>query len=161
MAAIQSSATESVLPFTLDGHPILKDNETILTDGSRTVPLAQYTLMAQIASSKKWVPWILASLGDTTGMQAPIGILMTDGGFTAATYAAADITGAMIAIAGEEWAVDGTQIVFDKGTTGVASPCTLDSIPTVPTNQAKRAEVILWERGIYPTSQVTMDKTEN
>jgi hypothetical protein len=161
MAAIQSSAVQSVLPFTLDGHPIIKDNETILTDGSRTVPLAQYTIMAQIASTKKWVPWLNANLGDTTGMQTPRGILMTDGGYTSAVYAAGDITGVAIAVAGEQWSIDGSQLVFDKGSTGVGTPNTLDSIPTVPTNQATRAEAMLWSRGIYPTSTVQIDLTEN
>ena len=161
MAAVQTSQVGSSIPFYVGGGtPLVKDQETILTDGSRTVPLAFGTIMAQIASTKKWVPWINANLGDTTGMQYPLGVLVADGGYTAAQYAAGDITGAPILIGGGV-KLDFNQLVFDKGSTGVGTPNTLDSVPTVPTNLALRAEIILKMNDIYIQQTVTEDIQEN
>ena len=161
MAAVQTSQVGSSIPFYVGGGtPLVKDQETILTDGSRTVPLAFGTIMAQIASTKTWVPWINANLGDTTGMQYPLGILVADGGYTATQYAAGDITGAPILIGGGV-KLDFNQLVFDKGSTGVATANTLDSVPTVPTNLALRAEIILKMNDIYIQQTVTEDLPEN
>ena len=161
MAAIQSSQVGSSIPFYVGGGvPLVKDQETILTDGSRTVPLAQYTIMAQIASTKKWVPWINSNLGDNTGMQYPFGILMADGGYTAAQYSAGDITGVPILVGGGV-KVDANQLVFDKGSTGVGTPNTLDSVPTIPTGLALRAEQLMGMHDIYVQQTVTEDIPEN
>ena len=161
MAAVQTSQVGSSIPFYVGGGtPLVKDQETILTDGSRTVPLAQYTIMAQIASTKKWVPWINANLGDTTGMQYPLGILVADGGYTAAQYAAGDITGAPILIGGGV-KLDFNQLVFDKGSTGVATAATLASVPTVPTGLAMQAETLLQIHDIYVQVTINEDLPEN
>jgi hypothetical protein len=159
--ASQSRADSNSFPFCLAGEIFVKDNETLLTDGSRTVPLAQYTLMSQVASTKKWVPWLNANLGGTTGTQYPTGILATPGGITAAALAAGDVTGVQIYYAGKGAQIDLSQIIFDRGSTGVGTPNTLDSIPTVPTNLALTGEQILAMKGFVFVSTVAIDNLEN
>lgn len=158
--AIWASQANNTFPFILAGSGYVLDTETILTDAGRTVPLYQYTIMSQIASSGKWVPWLLANYNGTTGTQYPMGILMTDGGFTYQVYAAGDILNAMILVGGG-CQVDSSQLVFDLGSTGVASPAALTGIPTVPTNLAMTAQRILELRGIFVTQTIAIDKLEN
>ena len=158
--ATQASAVNTDFPLILAGEAIIKDNETILTDGSRTVPLYQGTIMSQVASTQKWVPWLNANLGGTTGTQYPWGILLSDT-ITAATYAAGDVTGVQILVGGAGVQLDASLLVYDRGTTGVGTPGALTNIPTVPTNLALTAESILNMKGIFPTTTVALDAAEN
>lgn len=157
----QASQGNNSFPFILQGVGFIKDSQTVLTDGSRTVVLAQYTIMAQIASSGKWVPWLNANLGATDGKQYPMGILMNDGGISAAALAAGDVTGADILYAGHGCEIDASQIVFDGGSTGVGTLNTLASVPTVPTNLAIQAEQLLVLKGLIPVTTVAVDNLEN
>lgn len=165
--AIQNSAVESVFPFKLQGLDFSLDNETIAQDVARTIALAQFTIMAQIASSQKWVPW--SSLVATDGTAFPVGYLKTDGGFTAAQIAAGDVTGASIVVGGMGLEIDGTQIIFDTGVGGGNVALSLTSVlssnaagtgAATPylTMSAKRW---LEARGIFVRSTVALDKTEN
>ncbi len=159
--AIQASSVNSSVPFFMGGPSgIVSDSETILTDASRTVPLYQYTVMSQIASTMKWTPWIQANLGGTTGTQYPMGILMAPDGYTAALYAAGDITNVPILVMGP-CEVDYNQLVFDRGSTGVGTLPTLVMVPTVPTNAALIANQYLMMRGIYVKYTYAIDTHEN
>ena len=157
--AVQASAINSALPFIMGGTAIISDAETILTQGTRTVVLSQYTLMSQIASTKKWTPWITGNLGDTTGLQYPAGIFMGDT-IAAATVAAGDVLLQPILVMGPVL-VDFNQLVFDLGPTGILAALTLDSIPTVPTNSALVANHYLIMRGIYVQRVYADDLHEN
>lgn len=159
--ASQSRADSNSFPIILGGEGFIADTETVLTDGSRTVAMPQYTIMSRVASSKKWVPWLNANLGGNTGIQYPLGILMTPGGLTAAQIAAGDVTGVQIMWTGKGCQIDSSQLVFDKGSTGVGTPNTLDSVPTVPTGLAKTAQDLLAERGFVMISTVAIDNLEN
>lgn len=125
--AQQSSQTNATYPFILGGTALVAENETLLTDAARTVILYQYTVMAQVAASGKWVPWTSATATD--GSAIPQGILMNDGGVTAAALAAADVTGAQILI-GSCVEIDGGQLVFDLGSTGGGAALTLATVFT-------------------------------
>ena len=161
MAAIQTSQVGSSIPFYVGGGtPLVKDQETILTDGSRTVPLAFGTIMSKLSATGKWVPFLLANLGASDGSQYPAGILVADGGYTAAQYSAADITNAPILVGGGV-KVDSQQIIFDKGSTGVATAATLASVPTVPTGLAMQAETLLQIHDIYVQVTINEDLPEN
>ena len=161
MAAVQTSQVGSAIPFYVGGGvPLVKDQETLLTDGSRTVPLVFGTIMSKIASSGKWVPWLNANLGATDGSQYPAGILVADGGVTAAALAAGDVTNTPILVGGGV-KVDSRQIVFDQGSTGVATANTLASVPTVPTNSAMQGETWLQIHDIYIQVTIAEDLPEN
>jgi hypothetical protein len=66
--------------------------------------------------------------------------------------AAADVVSCPIMRGGAGLVIDEGQLVFDKGDTGAGTPCTLDDIPTVPTNQALTARALLHMLGIFPKS---------
>jgi len=157
---VQSSQTNNSFPFILGGVGFIKDSQTILTDGSRTVVLKQFTVMSQIASTGKWVPWLNANLGDNTGLQYPMGIYMGDD-IAAATLAAADVTNQNILYAGHGCEIDASQLVFDKGSTGGGTAGALTNVPTVPTGLAMQAEQILSMKGIIPVTTVAGDNYEN
>jgi hypothetical protein len=158
----QTVLTNSSAPLILQGVGYIKDTQTILTDGSRTVALPQYTVMSQIASTGKWTPWINANLGGTTGTQYPMGILIAPvGGVTAAQLVAGDVTGVSILYAGKGCEIDSSLLVFDGGSTGVGTLNTLSSVPTVPTNLAKTAEQLFAERGIICVTTTQVDQYEN
>jgi hypothetical protein len=159
--ASQSRADSNSFPFCVEGVIFVKDNETVLQDGSRTVAMPYGTIMSQVASSGKWVPWLNANLAGTTGTQYPLGFLATPGGLTAAQIAAGDVTGVQIYYAGSGAQIDVNQIVFDKGSTGAGTPNTLAAVPTVPTSLAKQAEALLNERGFVFVSTVAIDNLEN
>ena len=160
--AIQNSGVNTTYPFILyqDGNAHIRDNETLLTDGARTVALAQYTIMSYVpgatAALSKWVPWISTALGGTTGTQRPRGILMSDT-ITSAQLNAGDVTGVSILTMGPV-TIDASQLVFDMGSTGVTPANTLYAIPTVPTNSALNCEDYLNMFGIFcdTTRQATI-----
>lgn len=132
------------------GVGLSKENETLLQDAARAVDLVEWTVMAQIAASKKWVPWLNANLGATDGKAFPIGIYMGDP-VLAASLVAGDVTGAAILI-GSSVEVDAGQLVFDGGSTGGGTLNTLDSLITAVTGWALRGEECLNLHGIWPRS---------
>jgi hypothetical protein len=157
---VQASQNNNSFPLILGGVGFIKDSQTLLTDAARTVPLYRYTLMSQVASSGKWVPWLAANLGGTTGTQYPMGIYMGDD-VTAAALAAGDVTGQNILYAGHGCELDASQLVFDLGSTGGGTAATLASIPTVPANLAIQAEQILTMKGLIAVTTVAADNYEN
>lgn len=155
----QFSLAQDTRPI-VKGPAIYKDTQTILQIAGRTVPLVRGTIMAQVASSKKWVPWLNANLGGTTGTQTPKGILMNDDSVTSAALAAGEVTGAVICIGGYPSYLDASLVVYDGGDDGLQTKCTADSIPTVPTNQALRGEDLLNRIGLYFLNTTPLEKAE-
>ena len=114
--------------------------------------------MAQIAASKKWVPWLNANLGATDGKAFPIGILMNQDGIPAAQIAAGDVTGAVILV-GTCVEVEADFLVFDGGSNGQATLNTLDSVITAVTGWALRGEQSLNMYGIFPKTGFWASRT--
>lgn len=158
--AVQARLDQANIPFVLEGKAYTDVNATILTIAGRTVPLYKHTLMCQIASTRKWAPWLQANLGGTTGTQYPWGIYMGDD-LTAAQIAAGDVLNCPIMVGGQGVVIDEGQLVFDLGDTGVGALGTLDVIPTVPTNLALTARSLLHLKGIFPKSVVDISSAEN
>jgi hypothetical protein len=161
MSVFQSRADSNSFPVILHGMGFIKDNETLLTDAARTVPLAQFTVMSQIASTGKWVPWVSNTLTDTTGKALPLGILMSNGGVTAAALATADVTGAQIMHGGDGCALDYSQLVLDRGSTGVLSANTFTTPISVGQMFNLTAEAFLALRGMFLEPIVALDNLEN
>jgi hypothetical protein len=157
--AFQASGINSAAPFIMGGGGIISDAETVLTQATRSVTLAQYTIMSYIAGSSKWTPWITGNLGDTTGLQYPSGIFMGDT-ILAATLAAGDVLLQPILVMGP-CEVDFNQIVFDLGPTGILAALTLASVPTVPTSSAMQGWQYLRQIGIYAKRVYNVDTHEN
>lgn len=166
--ALQASQVNKTYPFILGGTAVVKENETVKQDGSRVAadPLYQFTVMAQIANGKKWLPW--TSVTATDGTAIPKGVLMNDGGLTAAAIIAGDVTGAAILI-GSEAEVDAGQLVFDIGYNGGVVALTLDTIfsgnaagsGSATPYIVLRGEDLLNMFGIYPKTIFVASKAEN
>lgn len=111
-------STLNTTPFVLRGLPesLERHDATLLQDAGRITPLAQYTVLAKVAASGKYVPW--TSLTATTGAAIPRAIYMGDA-VTAAALVAGDVTGAYI-LEGDAL-VDEAKLVFDGGTLSLAS----------------------------------------
>jgi len=122
--AMQASQNNKTYPFIQGGTALVYENETILRDASRVAghDIAQYTVMAQVAASEKWVPW--SSVTNTDGSAIPAGILMNDGGVSGASVIAGDVTGVQILI-GTAVEIDGGQLVFDAYVAGGSSALAL------------------------------------
>lgn len=158
--SVQSSQAQANIPFILEGKTLVELGQTLLTIAGRTVPLYKHTIMCQIASTRKWAPWLQANLAGTTGTQYPWGIYMGDD-LTAAQIAAGDVENLPILVGGSGVVIDEGQLVFDLGDTGVGALGTLNVIPTVPTNLALTARSILNLKGIFPKSVVAISAAEN
>jgi len=156
----QFELDQDTRPIVKGGAPLYKDTQTILQIAGRTVALVRGTIMAQVASSKKWVPWLNANLAGTTGTQTPKGILMNDDSVTAAALAAGDVTGAVILVGGSGVLLDSSLVVYDGGDDGAQTKCTADSVPTVPTNQALRGEDLLNRIGLFLDLTTPLEKAE-
>lgn len=129
MGLFQFSQVNKTFPFITAGHGLVLDNETIAQDALRVAFLAEYTVMAQIATGAnagKWVPW--SNLTADDGSAFPLSILMVDGGISAAQIAAGDVSGAYLLIGGAGVKIDGSQLVFDAGVGGGCSALSLASI---------------------------------
>jgi hypothetical protein len=112
--AVQARTDNYNFPFVLSGEPKIKDNETLLTDGSRgTTALARFTVMAQIAASRKWVP--LTDVAALDGSNTARGILLGDA-VTGAALVAGDVTGQAILVGGP-CLIDDQQLVLENSLT--------------------------------------------
>lgn len=154
--AVQSRSDMNNYPFILSGAGLHKDNETLLTDGARATALAPFTVMAQIASSRKWVP--LTDVDALDGSNTARGILLGDG-VTAAALVAGDVTGQSILVGGPV-TVDTQQLVFENSLT-LNSVCfeTSAGADNGPVN-TRRVEDDLARIGIFAESTTDIDTYE-
>lgn len=103
--AVQGSLNNTNVAFRRAGEGRMKDNETIEQDAGRSAALAQYTVMGQKASSRKWVP--LTDVSPTlTPAKLVCGAAGTNlAGFQAVTDGefAFTVDGVLINIIGLDW----------------------------------------------------------
>lgn len=71
--AVQASRNLSIQQFVLDGQPETSYPETVLQDAARAIPLAKYTVMHQIPSTRKWQPFISVNPTSATLLCAAFG----------------------------------------------------------------------------------------
>lgn len=154
--AMQGRSDLVNLPFILSGEGKVKDSQTLLTDGSRTTALAPFTVMAQVAASKKWVP--LTAVGALDGSNTARGILLGDG-VTAAALVAGDVTGQVILVGGPI-TVDTQQLVLENSLT-IDSVCSDDpaGADNGPVN-VRRIEDDLARIGIFVEQTIDIDAYE-
>jgi hypothetical protein len=168
MSFIQTYQNDAVYPFLINTAPVMvAENESIAADASRTAALAQYTVMAYNPTTAKWVPWSSVTASDGTAY--PAGILMNDGGFTAAQVVAGVTGGVAILVGGSGLRIDSSQLVFD---TGVGGGNVALSLATVISSNAAgsgsatpyatvTAEKWLRNLGLYMQNVVVEDLAEN
>jgi hypothetical protein len=157
--AMQSSATLKNFPLILSGAPLVRDNETLLTDGARATVLKRGTVMAQVAASKKWVP-LTDIAAVTTGAAVARGILLSED-VTAAALVAGDVTGQVILVGGAAVTLDSQQVVLENSLT---LNTVVSDDPAGADNDVvnvRRIEDDLARIGLFVENTIDISKLEN
>lgn len=148
--AVQSSLDVSNIPFILSGVGLARDDQVILTDAGRAIPLAPFTVMAKVAATGKWVPFTNEAATDGTAI--PQGIYIGDE-IAAADIVAGDVSDAFILV-GKDVTVDVNQLVIENSKT-------LDTVITVGTTDLRTVRDHLANRGIFTEETVDISGFEN
>ena len=136
--------------FILYTFPSLrKDDAVILQDAGRATPLVQYTLMAKIAATGKYVPYTDETAVDGTAI--PAGIYMGDD-IAAADLVAGDVVDAPILFFGARFA--DTKLVIENSKL-------LTTIIAVGTINARTVEDELVRLTLIPENFVNISNFEN
>jgi len=157
--AVQGRTDFTNFPFFTGGSTIIKDAETILTDGARAAALKFGTVMAQVAASRKWVP--LTDVAALDGSNAARGIYIGED-IAAATIVAGDVANCPIVVGGYDGcSVDSSLLVLENSLT-INSVCSDD--PAGADNGAvnvRRIEDDLARIGIFVEATTDINKLEN
>lgn len=113
--AVQGRTDFKNFALVLSGETFVRDSETLLTNGARATVLKYGTLMAQVASTKKWVP-LTDVAAAATGENTARGIYVGDD-IAAATLVAGDVTNCPIIVAGGPATVDSSLLVLENSLT--------------------------------------------
>jgi len=149
MGGVQNRGDISTVPFIRYGMSLTKEGQTIKSNGSETLPLLPYTLMAKIAASQKWTPFI--SEAATDGTAIPQGIYMGPS-IPAASIVAGDVLGAAILVG---------DALFDSSQLVIRAAKTLNTVITVGTTDLRTVEDHLADRGLFAENTVNFDEFEN
>ena len=148
--AVQNSSNNANIPFILSGVGLSRDDQVLLTDAGRATPLLQFTLLAKIAATQKWVPF--TNQAAITGEAIPQGIYLGDD-IAAADIVAGDIPDLFVLV-GKDVTVDVDQIVIENAKT-------LDTVITVGTTDLRTVRDHLANRGIFTEETVDISGFEN
>lgn len=147
MQVRQDNTTEQLI---LSGESLVV-SATILTDGQRSTPLLQNTVMAKNATSRKWVPF--TSLVATNGESVPRGIYVGED-ISAADLVSGDIEDCAIIVGNA--IVNAELLVWDDDTLSE------NSIVNPATIEARTASDALAQAcGIYIEDTISITEFEN
>jgi len=147
--SVQSRLNNAVIAFILAGLGLNKTDQILLTDAGRTTPLVFGTLLAKVAATQKWVPFISETATD--GTASPQGIYI-GADITAADIVAGDITD--LSVLTGDAVVDVNQLVIENSKT-------LDTIIGVTSVNARTVRDQLAFRGIFAEDTVNISSFEN
>ena len=148
--AVQSRADFNSKKFFLGRQGgVTKMKETIIQIGAHSCDLVQFTLMAQIAASEKWIPWTTVTAVDGTAY--PTGIYTGDD-IPEATIQAGDVTDRMILVFDME---------FDEGMLVIENSLTLATVIATSdaTNVYQKMTARLWLLGRKLMPRLTNSST--
>ena len=148
--SMQSRSNIDNRAFILSGMTFVKEAETIIQDAGRTAVLKFGTLMAKIAASGKWTPFINEAA--TNGTAHPQGIYVGDE-LTAAKIVAGDVLNCPILVGGV--------CTIDSGQLTIEASKTLATVITVGTTDLRTVEDHLQTKGIFVESTVDAAGIEN
>lgn len=157
--AVQGRTDFTNYPFWIGGDPIHRDAETIKQDAGRATVLKKFTVMAQVASTRKWVP-LTDVAAAATGENVARGIYIGED-IAAATLVAGDVVNCPIVVGGALAIFDTQQVVLENSLT-LNSVCSDD--PVGADNgvvNVRRIEDDLARIGIYAGSTIDIQKLEN
>ena len=148
--AVQSRADFNSKKFFLGRQGgVTQMKETIAQDAGRVAVLAPYTLMAKVAASGKWTPFINAAAVDGTAI--PQGIYTGDE-ILAATLVAGDVADRMILVYDME---------FDQGMLVIENALTLATVITVGTTDLRSVKDHLLDHKLLPRLTNSSTAQEN
>ena len=150
--AVQTRVNNDTTPFILGGQSLIKKG-VIAQNGARTTVLKKYTVLAQVASTGKYTPYVSGTT--TTGASVLSAIYMGDD-IAAADLVAGDIEDVDILVGGG-CLVDKNQVVFDDGTLSNASVV----IAIANAFWTLTAEKCLGLFGIYQQDTIDISEIEN
>ena len=150
--AVQTRVNNDTTPFILGGQSLIKKG-VIAQNGARTTVLKKYTVLAQVASTGIYTPYVSGTT--TTGASVPTAIYMGDD-IAAADLVAGDIEDVDILVGGG-CLVDKNQVVFDAGTLTNASVV----IAIANAFWTLTAEKCLGLFGIYQQDTIDISEIEN
>lgn len=148
----QTRTDINMQPFLIEGGHLVEEDGVIIQDAQRATPLVFGTLMAQIAATRKWTPFINEAAVDGSGI--PRGVYIGPD-ILAATIMAGDVNNSMIATKGDPTAIyDTAQLVIENSKT-------LNTVIGAGTIHAKTVKQALLERGLVFKTTVETDAFEN
>lgn len=145
--AVQNRADNSNAPLILSGETYVM-SQTIAQDGARAVPLLCGTVMAQIAASGLWTPWV--NTGAADGSQIPQGIYLGND-IPAADLVDGDVESRPILLGGC-CTVDENRIVLDQDTLELD-----DAVPAL----TMTGRALLRSVGIFVEDTIDIAEFEN
>ncbi len=146
---VQTSINNAILAFILSGLALSRSDQILLTDAGRSTDLLFGTLLAKVAATQKWVPFISETATD--GTASPQGIYIGPD-IASADIVAGDI--ADLAVLVGDAVVDVNQIVIENSKT-------LDTIIGVTSVNARTVRDQLAFRGIFAEDTVNISGFEN
>jgi len=151
--AVQASLNVANKPFIMSGQAFSIEG-TIIKDSGRAAILKKFTVLAKIAASGKYTPYVSAIT--TTGASLPCAVYLGED-IAAADIVAGDVTDLPILIGGTAQ-VDTDQLVFDGGTLSLA---TVVNGAAANPYFVTTAEDCLGMFGIYDANTVNVTSYEN
>jgi hypothetical protein len=148
--SVQNSLDVANIPFILSGEAVARDDQVLLTDAGRAIPLAPFTLLAKVAASQKWVPFTDETAVD--GSAIPQGVYLGES-ITAAAIVAGDIPDLFVLV--------GADVMVDENQVVVENAKTLDTVITVGTTDLRTVRDHLACRGIFMEDTVDISGYEN
>jgi hypothetical protein len=145
MALPQGRIDQDVTPILRFGESLIRDNETLLTDGGRSGDLVKYTVLSRNPTSRKLVP--LTDIAATDGTEIPVGLSAQSA--TEAEIQAGDVTGFQLYVKVER--IDEASIVLENS-------LTLDSVIA---SRDQTIRDLLHLIDIYPEPGQDIDRSEN
>lgn len=149
--AVQNRVDSTTVPLLTSGYSFVRNGD-IAQNGGRTTPLLYGTVMAYIAASGLWTPFVNAAL--TTGASIPRGIYLGDD-IAAADLVAGNVEDVPILVGGC-CTVNESEIVFDDGTLTAESVIGAASIHAVTARMALQQA-----SGIFMELSVNISEFEN
>lgn len=149
--SVQTSQNNNLVPFIRSGNTLAKQNETLLQDAGRAIPLAPFTLMSKVAASQKWVPYTDETA--VNGTAIPQGIYL-GASITAADIVAGDVEDLQILVGGAACTVDKNQLVIENSKL-------LTTVITVGTTDLRTVEDHLKNVGIFVEDTIDISEFEN
>jgi hypothetical protein len=142
--AMQSRADHVIEPFLLDGPVKFLDTQTLLQDAGRATDMVVYTLMSQVPTTGKWVPFTDETAVD--GTEKPQGILVSPA--ATAALVAGDVTDVQIY---KKCTFNREQLVIENSKT----------LATVIGTLNMTVEAWLISIGLIPESTIQISSLEN